>query len=309
MIAKRINMIKPILLLLLCIGLFNDAIQAQYNIQVKIDNYENDTLILGYRLGKKTYVRDTTIRNKKGHFVFSGSESMNGGVYLVLIKPQNTYFEFLVPDEEDQKSMQISTKLLNGNDMNTHLKITGSEENQIFLDYLSFLRDMRKKDTELSTSISSEKNEVKKKSLQMEREGLSKQVGDYQKNMIDQNKGRLCANLIQASQRPVIPENIRSDRAKAFYWYRDHFWDNVDLADHRLIRTPILEEKLNEYIGKLLVQAPDSIIQGLDVLISKIEKGGNEKMFQYVAAEMLNKYAKSKVICMDAVYVHLGEKY
>ena len=68
-------MIKPILLLLLCVGLFNDAIQAQYNIQVKIDNYENDTLILGYRLGKKTYVRDTTIRNKKGHFVFSGSES------------------------------------------------------------------------------------------------------------------------------------------------------------------------------------------------------------------------------------------
>ena len=102
MIAKRINMIKPILLLLLCVGLFNDAIQAQYNIQVKIDNYENDTLILGYRLGKKTYVRDTTLRNKKGHFVLSGSESMNGGVYLVLIKPQNTYFEFLVPDEEDQ---------------------------------------------------------------------------------------------------------------------------------------------------------------------------------------------------------------
>ena len=32
-------------------------------------------------------------------------------------------------------------------------------------------------------------------------------------------------------------------------------------------------------------------------------------MFEYAAAELLNKYAQTKVICMDAVYVFLGEKY
>ena len=111
MIEKNTNMIRPALLIFFLAMTLSGSISAQYNIQVKIDNYENDTLILGYRLGKKTYVRDTTIRNQKGHFVFSGEESMNGGVYLVLIKPQNTYFEFLVPDEEDQKSMQIITNL------------------------------------------------------------------------------------------------------------------------------------------------------------------------------------------------------
>jgi len=266
---------------------------------------------LGYRLGKQTYVRDTsTTKNKDGAFVFKGDDSLEGGIYLILTKPSNVYFEFLVPNKEDQKNLRISTKLVNGNDMSTNLKIEGSDDNKAFLGYLKFLRDMREKDMDLSKKIEAAgENENKKKELQLERENIGKEVAEYQKKLIANNPDYLSSALIKASIQPEMPPEIRDKREAAFYWYREHFWDNFNFADERMIRTPIFEDKITQYTEKLCVQVPDSVIVAVETILQGIVKGKNEKMFQYVAAELLNKYAKTKVICMDAVYVHIGEKY
>jgi len=292
-------------LLLLFVG---QTAEAQYNIAVKIDNYENDTCILGYRLGKQTYVRDTlSEKNKKGQFVFKGEKNLEGGIYLILTKPNNVYFEFLVPNEKEQKNLEIHTKMVNGNDMSTNLKIKGSPDNKAFLDYLKFLRDMRKEDQVIAAKMSEAETETEKKELQLQREGLGKKVKDYQEKMMKDNPDYLSTALVRASIQPEVPEAIRGDRAKAFYWYRDHYWDNFDWKDERLIRTPIFKDKIENYTEKLCVQVSDSVIEGVDLILKKSE--ANEKMFQYAAAELLNKYAKSKVICMDAVYVFIGENY
>ena len=301
---------KFTLLLLLVFGLLSN-VMAQHKINVKIDDYTNDTLILGYRLGKQTYVRDTlTQKNDKGEFVFEDKdETLEGGIYLILTKPSNTYFEFLVPDKEDQKDIRIRTKIINGNDMSTHLKIEGSADNKAFLDYLAFLRDMRAEDGKIAQEIGKEKNEDKKKELQLKREGLGKKVQQYQQGMIDKNPTFLSSALVKASIQPEVAADIKDDRTKSFYWYRKHFWDNFNFADERMIRTPIFQDKINMYTEKLTVQAPDSVINAIDVMFKATLAGKNDKMFQYIAAEMLNKYAKSKVICMDAVYVHIGKNY
>ncbi len=296
--------------LLAILASFSTNSLAQHKIAVKIDNYKNDTLILGYRLGKQTYVRDTvTQKNKKGEFVFEGKKTLEGGIYLVLTKPNNIYFEFLVPNDEDQKKLKIHTKIINENDMSTHLKIEGSADNQAFLDYLKFLRDMRKVDGEIAEKIQKEENSVKKKELQLERESLGKKVQKFQESMIAKNPKFLSSALIRTSIQPVVPDSIKDNRAAAFYWYRDHFWDNFDFGDERMIRTPIFQERMNTFTEKLCVQIPDSVVVATDIIIEGTLKSKNDKMFQFAAAELLNKYAKTKVICMDAVYVHIGEKY
>ncbi len=299
--------------LLALIAGFGTNLLAQHNITVKIDNYKNDTCILGYRLGKQTYVRDTvTTKNKNGEFVFKGDKSLEGGIYLILTKPTNIYFEFLVANKEDQTRIKIETKLINGNDMSTHLKIKGSADNQAFLDYLGFLRQMREKDAIISekTAALGEDKETEKKELQLQREGIGKEVEDYQQMMITKYPTYLSSALVKASLQPQVPQAVQdAGRDAAFYWYRDHFWDNFNFADERMIRTPIFEDKIQQYTEKLCVQMPDSVIVAVDYLLQQALKGKNDKMFQYVAAEMLNKYAKTKVICMDAVYVHIGKKY
>ena len=282
--------------------------QDGYNIRVKIDGYKNDTCILGYRLGSKTYVKDTLIEsNPKGEYVFKGDESLKGGVYLILTKPNNLYFEFLVPNKEDQKRLFLHTKETEKRDYTKHLKIEGSDDNKVFMTYLQFLSDTRTKDEALKTRIDAEKDAAKKKKLEEERAGLGGKVKEYQLELVKKYPDYLCAKLIKGSFQPEVPKGL--SRADGFYYYRKHFWDNYDWTDERLIRTPILKDKMDNWTEKLTVQAPDSVILAVDYLMQAALKGGNKDVFQYVAAELLNKYAQSKVICMDAVYVFLGEKY
>ncbi len=282
--------------------------QDAYNIKVKIDNYENDTCILAYRLGKQTYVKDTiTKKNKKGEFVFTGSKSLKGGIYLILTKPENLYLEFLVSNDEDQKNMSLSTKLDDTRDLSRNLKVQGSADNLAFLDYLKFLAEIREKDNKLGEKFASETNETKKKEIQLEREGLSKKVKEYQLNLIKEHPDYLCASLIAASLQPEVPAGL--SRADGYYYYKARYWDNFNWADARLIRTPIFKNKIEYWTEKLTVQIPDSVTVAIDYMLEEILKAGNKDVFRYVAAELLNKYAKSKVICMDAVYVALGEKY
>lgn len=125
--------------------------QEGYKITVSIEGYQNDTCILGYRLGKQTFVKDTlSKKNKKGQFVFEGDKNLKGGIYLVLTKPDNKYLEFLVSNDVDQKNMVLSTKMDASNDLSKNLKIEGSADNAAFLDYLKFLAGIRLDDTKLA---------------------------------------------------------------------------------------------------------------------------------------------------------------
>ena len=302
-------------LLLLCfsVGLFaqKPANNKGYHIRVKIEGYTNDTLILGYRLGSKTYVKDTCFskdKDSKGYFVFKKDTLLEGGVYLILTKPTNTYFEFLVPNDKEQ-NLVLNTKP-EGPDMTKNLKIEGSPDNQAFLDYIHFLGDMFKKRQPLETEIGEETDPEKKAIAEEKLKKLNKEVEDFQKDMFTKYSDYLSVKLIKASQQPIIPKDIEAKgQPHTYYYFKGHYFDDYDWSDKRLVRTPVLEQKIEFYTDKLTPQDPDSVITSVDYIMNKVIKGGNKEVFQFVAAHLLNKYAQSKVICMDKVYVHIGRKY
>ena len=284
-----------------------------YHIRVKIDDYNNDTLILGYRLGTKTYVKDTvTQRNPQGEWVFKGDKALEGGIYLVLLKPDNIYFEFLVPNKEDQTRMFIYTKPKD-KDLISNLRIEGSEDNRIFLEYLNFVNKQRGLAENFSKEREEAKNrgdETQEKNLSERLELINKEVIDYQKQLVLRYPKHLSAALIQGSQQPEVPQSIQEQgQEPAYRYFKANYFKDFNWGDDRLIRTPLLEEKIEFYLEKLVIQIPDSINEGVDEIMNMAKRGGNHDVYKYVAAHLLNKYAGSKVICMDAVYVHIGSKY
>ena len=321
--------LRVALLFFIC-SFFSMAVWAQktapkkgYEIKVKIENYSFDTLILGYRLGSKTYVRDTTVgTDAKGYFTFKKDTVLEGGVYLILTKPNNNYFEFLIGSENEQH-ITLTTKL-DGADMVRNLKVEGSNDNKVFVDYLHYLgqkskesESANKRTIELDTLIKSNASEEQKKTWGEEKsknidflQNMSKEVEAYQKAMIAKNPDYLSSNLIKASQQPTVPKEIEAKgQPFPYYYFKEHYFDSFDWSDKRLIRTPVMEQKIEYYLDKLTVQAPDSCIVSCDYILGKVMKGGSKDVYQFVAAHLLNKYAGSKVICMDKVYVHLGDKY
>lgn len=77
--------------------------------------------------------------------------------------------------------------------------------------------------------------------------------------------------------------------------------------DPRMIRTPFLFERVDYYIQKLNIQHPDSLSKAVEFVLEKMRPA--EETFKYYLIHFLNFYAKSNIVGMDAVYVHLVDKY
>ena len=63
---------------------------------------------------------------------------------------------------------------------------------------------------------------------------------------------------------------------------------------------------MTQYLEKLTVKNPDSIIESADLFISKIK---NNDIFKYVVSHITSTYERSKIMGMDAVFVHMVENY
>lgn len=288
----------------------NASLWAQdegYNIRVKIDNYAEDTLILGYHRGPKLLIKDTLARSSsKGEWVFKGEENLPGGLYFIYLKAEGTYFDFLIPNDEDQKKMALHTKMDETGNLTKNLKIKGSKDNEVFLEFIKNGMANDQKMRALQGKLA-DATEEEKKAIQAEGVALGKERRALQEELLEKHPNTLTAKMIGASMRPEAPEGL--SRMDAYLYLRAHYWDNFDWSDDRLIRTPILEDKMNFWVDKMTVQAPDSIAKAVDYMLEHFKESGNQDLFQHFAAQYLNKYAKSKIICMDAVYVFIGEKY
>lgn len=279
-------------------------------IRVKIDGYENDTCILAYHMGNKQYIRSTvTTKNEDNEFVFEGDEILEGGLYFVLTKESNRSFEFLVANEEDQKGMILTTKLDKSKDLSQHLTIKGSKDAEIYLDYTKFNAKIQKKKAELQAKVKTEKQEKKKEKWETNLKNLDLELKNYQLAVIEKHPDFLGSKIIAEQIVKELPEEIKGDQLASFHWIKKHFWDGFDFSDERLIRTPIFKGKMDYYVNNLTASIPDSVIVAVDWILQQTLKGKNKAMYHYAAAGFLNTYAQSKIICMDAVYVFLGEKY
>ncbi|MEJ0057986.1 MAG: thioredoxin-like domain-containing protein [Bacteroidota bacterium] len=124
----------------------------------------------------------------------------------------------------------------------------------------------------------------------------------------------LTARYLKSTKPIDIPEapkkaNGTIDSTFQLRYYRQHFFDNFDLADDALIRLPkpVYSEKLNEYLDKLFFQQPDSLMNAINGLAAKAQK--NQEAYKYLIWNCLTKYQKPTIMGLDEVYVRLVDKY
>lgn len=296
------------LLLLLCVFSFSKLSAADgYEIKVKINNLKkNDTIFLAYHMGTQKYLRDTTILDDKLTGVFKGKEKLPGGIYLIVL-PNKTYFDIIVNE-------QFFTVENDTTDFAKNFKSTGSPENKVFYDDLKFIAEKAKQRGDLDAERKNEKtSEERKKAIDEAMKKIDSEVKEYRSNIIKNNPKSFYAKVLKMMEDVQIPDapkdengNI-TDSTFQYRYYKEHYFDNIDFADDRLLRTPILHGKVMYYIEKMTPQAPDSINAALDVVLKKAK--ANNEMFKFWLIDLLNLYAKSNIMGFDAVYVHLVENY
>ncbi len=279
-----------------------------YSIKIKLNGLRDTSCYLAYHFGDKQYLKDTAKVDAKGNMVFDGKDKLQGGIYLIVL-PNKTNFEILVVDDQQNFSMESDTTKIAEN-----MKVTGSKENELFYDFLKFLGKKTKQADPLLDGYKRNKDKNKDSATYFQKKlnDVESEVKAQRAKVIAENPGTFVSKIFKASTDLDIPEapilaNGRKDSTFAYHWMKQHYFDNLDFSDDRFLRTPLLHSKMKYYLDNLTPQIPDSINKSADFIVEKAR--ANKEVFKYCVWNITNTYETSQIMGMDAIFVHMSEKY
>jgi thiol-disulfide isomerase/thioredoxin len=301
---------KRNLLLILAIAFMNcaqmNAQKAGYEVKMNIKGLSDATLKMAYYFGDKQYVKDSARVDSKGNAVFRGDESLPAGIYIAVL-PNLNYFEFIM-DKEQRFSLETDTANLIKN-----MKVKGNKDNELFYEYMKFASEKGKEMENLRKELEANKgNKELTESITARQKALDEEMKVFKLNFINKNRDRFLSKVFLASYDPEAPEapilaNGRKDSLFTFNYIKKHYLDSVDFKDDRLLRTPVLGNKVKNYMERIVPQIPDSIIKAADEIIARTDP--KSEIFKYLVYYITNTYEKSKLMGMDAVFVHMAKNY
>lgn len=283
------------------------ATAVKTNIKLTVKGLENSNMILAFYSGDKQYVKDTVLFDSKGVATIKADSALPGGIYLAVFpKLGNRYFELIM--SEPQFQMETDTTELAGK-----MKVFNSLENKLFYDDMLYLNKIRKTSDSINSELKKPENSPKADALKNELKKIDADVKTKREAIMHNHPQTLYAKVLKAMKEPEVPEAPRDANGKIidstyqWYWYKTHYWDNIDLSDDRLLRTPVFHNKLKQYFTRTVYQIPDSLALAADNMLKISNPQGD--IFKYMLVYFLNTMANAKIMGMDAVYVHLVKNY
>jgi thiol-disulfide isomerase/thioredoxin len=280
-----------------------------FNITITVKGYPERMFYLGYYFGDKQYLRDSAYTDKNGTMNFKGDKTLEGGVYLIATAQKSLLFDFVVTEQ----FFSLETDSV---DVVKNMKVKGSSENEIFFTYTKYTTVMGRRAYELDEQIKAAKaanDTAAKRIAETEYKKITGELVEYRKQLMKENPNALLSKIFKIMTDIEIPEAPRNsqgiiiDSNYQYQYYYNHYFDNFDWSDERIVRTPVFHNKFEAFITKLTPQIPDSIIKSADVVLKKAEAG--KENFKYVLFWITNHYETSQYMGMDKVFVYMVDNY
>ena len=280
-----------------------------YKIQLHYTDLKDTTILLAKYFGKglpTIYKVDSVRLNKKGEGTLSSKDTIVGGIYMLLPADMRSFNEILLNDGDD---FQVE---ITSNGSPNKISFKNSPENDRFQEYQQYLIGYSEQLNKVNSDLAAAKTKADSTPVLDRRQALGKELVSYRKRLVEKYPGSLIASILRALEVPDIPPapkdaNGKTDSAFAYRYMKAHYWDSFNFKDERLIHTPIYDAKLDEYFNNLVVPVPDSVNKEADLLLAQTR--GQKQLFNYTLNWLTQFTERSKVMGMDAAFVHLVEKY
>lgn len=299
---KQLICISTVLFFLL-IG--NTAHAQGYRISVQVQPATQGYLFLGYYFGEKKLLQDSARIGADGIAVFQGKERLPGGLYIIVNAEKSRYFDVII-DKEQQFSITVDGSF----DANT-VSFKQSQENQLLKNYQQVSSEHYQQFSALQQQLSSAKTKADSSRIQENMVSVNKNTQQWRDDFIETHPDSYLGLLFQLMKEPeyILPagKNTRDDSTLAYYRYKQGFWKEIAPGDERLLRTPMFEARLTRYMEQVVAKNPDSLKKEVDKFI--LSSRGNKTMFRYYVTRFTNEYMNPKYMGLDAVFLHLFEKY
>lgn len=292
--------------LLIFMILCTTAIGYSQNIKFKITGFEKDTTVHLVRyFGKGLYYADTA-EIKKGVVEFNGAKQKPG--ILALFFPDQKMLEFIY----DNNDVHIEANYPN---LLATTVVKKSENNRIFAAYANFMNTERQRANLLvERRKTMDQNSDDYKKLSAEIDETTQKVIDYQKSIVKEHGDEFVGKIVKMSMDIEVPDPPKDaegniiDSNFRFKYYREHYFDNIDFQDDRLVNTPIFHSKLSTYFGKsMMIQHWDTVIHYAFKLCDQLNPTSDT--YQYTVSWITSTYEKSNIMGMDKVFVEMANRY
>ena len=256
-------------LVLLFVG---PAVMAQQagRLEVTVDGLANDTVMLANYYGNRLFYCDTAVANANGELVFDRATGYAPGQYALLWNGKRC--ELVL--NEPLVRLRTDSKDLDG-----HLTVVQSVENELF-------RERKRLGTALENAAALHA-------------------------LAEKNAQTLVASMIRmsgpATRDPVLRKNGTLDSVMTDHNFRMHYWDGIDLSDARMVNTPDLQNRFEEFLAVAVPDHSDSIERYVDDLL--VRTNGTKAVMQFLLVKVFDRYENMDDRGMDALYVHSAQKY
>jgi thiol-disulfide isomerase/thioredoxin len=287
-------------------GFAQQAPAAGYKIDLTIKPYQNQWVYLAYYYGGIKGLGDSIYLDANSRGALTGNKPMQQGVYIMASPAKTILFEMLIPEDQ---VFSISMDTLNPD---ASLKFEGSEENRLFTDYTKYISPRAMAIEGARRQLDSTKDAATKAKLTKDIEQYGNEINGFRLDVIKKYPESMLALLFKTMQEVPYPANLqqaktRADSLAQYRFGKDHYWDNFDFMDGRLVRTPIFENKLKAYINNWVVPDSDSIIFEQNWMMAL---GRNDpEMSRYLISYFIDNYMYPKIMGQDKVFLHTYERY
>lgn len=250
---------------------------------------------------------DSASIGEGGGIHFQRETPYEPGLYYAFFPDRSTLQ--LIVDTDQTFTMKTSKK-----EPVADMVVEGSLENELLyrnlqfeLDFNNRLRSVQQRIGMLQPGSEAvvELQEKEAALIEERKAHISEITGEYPET--------LFAKFKTAGQNPE-PQDVRLpdggiDKKTQVYLYRRDFWDNVDFNDDRLLRTPVIHNKLQRYFKEMTAQHPDSIISATRFLVDQVLD--KPDYYQYFTNWVALQYQPGESTMMDAeaVLVHMVQNY
>ena len=310
---KMLSLMKNLRLLLVMATL--PVFSQNYEINISLNSL-NDTVLLGHFFAKNDLmIPDDTLVLKNGKGVFRGDKMLGRGVYF-LISDGKKLFDFIIGDNKKFGIVADTADFIN------LTKFTSSPENDVFYEFQRFNADRGKQFQQLNEQYQNATGDDDRDAVRNKMQELRDERIKYIEKLVDTNKNlyvsKFLNTLVPVENR--LPEPPRDDEGNItdqgfqYRWYRAHFFDNLDIFDPDMLRTPFYEEKLMEFMTKIIPQQTDTIRTEADKILAKAQT--NDEIFRCIMVSLFNHYTTlaNKVLVQglvvpENVWIYLAEKW
>lgn len=304
----RINSFRCLFILLMIVFTQQIIAQKGHEINVKIPNLAKQTLMLGHYLGSTAaaFPDDTIKLDSKGAGSFKGSKPLSEGIYFILL-PSRIPVDILI-GENQRFSLEMDTT----NILETQ-KFTNCKECNAFLDFEKFSSARYKAGISLAEKYKTA-SKGQKDSIALKEKELIASGETFLDNQLKNFPANTMLGVYLKSLRDVkVPDFPRDgtgkvlDSAFRYHYSKAHYFDNFNYMDARLLMTPLYEQKILSYLDQMVIPMVDSLNLEVDRLLDNTRN--NQEVFKAMLILIFQHYAKSQLVGMDDVLIHIADKY